>query len=64
MGFPNDKRVTVIRANGTEYKANASSVLKSHGWADHEISQMQAFESRYGNGLEVSNPFLPQKRLF
>ena len=40
--YPNDKRVTVIRANGSTYRTwQSTSLLTTHGWTPSEVRVMQ-----------------------
>jgi len=45
--YPNDKRVNVIRANGSTYRAwESTSLLTTHSWTPSEIRVMQINRDR------------------
>lgn len=44
--FPNDRRITVVRPDGTEYKTWASEhLIKVHKWTASEVRVQQSFNA-------------------
>tara|TARA_R110000868_G_C10645962_1_gene744536 strand:+ start:131 stop:307 length:177 start_codon:yes stop_codon:yes gene_type:complete len=45
--FPNDKQVTVIRKDLSEYKAwQSDSLMRTHGWSEQEVRIQQLSQKK------------------